>query len=148
MQSTFMNNQPSDISVEAPDFSGLTGARVLLVEDVEFNVMLAENMLKLWNATVEVAVNGMIGVKKARENQYDLILMDLQMPVMDGYDATRHIRQFNSRIPIIAVTASAPPDLRKRIGEFGLSDLIEKPLKPAHLYNMMLRWLQKSKGAL
>jgi hypothetical protein len=63
MQSTFMNNHPSDISVEAPAFSGLQGARVLLVEDVEFNIMLAENMLRLWNATVDVpadASNGWI----------------------------------------------------------------------------------------
>jgi CheY-like chemotaxis protein len=143
-----MNHLQTVSPVEEPGFSGLRGARVLLVEDVEFNIMIAENMLNLWKVTVDVAINGMIAVKKARENQYDLILMDLQMPVMDGYNASLYIRQFNRQIPIIAVTASAPPDIKERIGEFGISDFIEKPFKSGNLYNTMVCWLQKSQGVL
>ncbi|MFY7901058.1 MAG: ATP-binding protein, partial [Chitinophagaceae bacterium] len=88
------------------DKTDLQNMHILLVEDVEFNVFVAETMLHNWNARVDKAENGAIAVEKVKENTYDLILMDIQMPVMDGYTATKEIRKFNSNIPIIALTAS------------------------------------------
>ena len=92
----------------------LSGIKVLLVEDVEFNIMVAKKMITNWNGVVDVAENGAIALHKIRQSDYDIVLMDLQMPVMDGYNATQHIRDFNDAIPIIALTASASPDILKR----------------------------------
>ena len=78
----------------------------MLVEDVEFNIMVAQRMLKNWNAEVDLAENGSVAVEKVKQGNYDLILMDIQMPVMDGYTATGNIRMFNTTVPIIELTAS------------------------------------------
>ena len=74
--------------------------------------------------------------------------MDLQMPVMDGYDASRYIRQFNQHIPIVALTASAPPDIKHRIGEFGMTAFLDKPFKNIDLYNMICRYCKNQDGRL
>jgi CheY-like chemotaxis protein len=66
--------------------------------------------------------------------------MDLQMPVMDGYNATQHIRDFNDAIPIIALTASASPDILKRTRDFGMTDYLAKPFKPGELYEMIFKY--------
>jgi len=132
-----MNSPQPRSHTEPSSFNDLAGISVLLVEDVEFNIMVAEKMITNWKATVDVAENGVIAVSKARENKYDIVLMDLQMPVMDGYDASRYIRQFNQHIPIIALTASAPPDIKHRIGEFGMNAFLAKPFKQADLYNII-----------
>ncbi len=108
----------------------LSGIKILLVEDVEFNIMVAKKMITNWNGAVDVAENGAIALNKVREATYDIVLMDLQMPVMDGYNATQHIRNFNDDIPIIALTASASADILQRTREFGMTDYLAKPFKP------------------
>lgn len=113
----------------------LSGIRILLVEDVEYNVMIAEKMLTGWNASVDVAENGVEAITKTRQNQYSILLMDLQMPVMDGYSATKHIRHFDQQTPIIALTASAFPDIMQE--NDGLTDFLAKPFKPATLFEMV-----------
>jgi len=95
--------------------------------------MVAEKMLQNWNAMVDVAENGAIAVEKAKENEYDIILMDLQMPVMDGYTAAYQIREFNPKIPIIALTASITMDIQGKAGDFGMNDCITKPFNPNDL---------------
>jgi len=118
----------------------LSGIKVLLVEDVEFNIMVAKKMITNWNGIVDVAENGAIAINKIRQTEYDIVLMDLQMPVMDGYNATQHIRDFNDSIPIIALTASASVDILKRTRDFGMNDYLAKPFKPMELYEMILKY--------
>ena len=116
----------------------MNGLKILLVEDVSFNVMVAEKMLQNWNAKVEVAQNGAIAVEKVKSNVYDLILMDIQMPVMDGYTATMEIRKFNQDIPIIALTASTiNPELQSEAGKSGMNGCITKPFNPHDLYSII-----------
>lgn len=123
----------------------LGGINILLVEDVEYNVMIAEKMLTGWNAKVDVAENGVEAISKMRLKEYDIVLMDLQMPVMDGYTATRHIRFFDQNTPIIALTASAFPDIMKE--NDGLTDFLAKPFRPAVLYDMVFKYTHKNKMA-
>jgi signal transduction histidine kinase/ActR/RegA family two-component response regulator len=126
---------------DAPDLNNI---HILLVEDVEFNVMVAEKMLQNWKATVDVASNGEIAVEKAKENKYDIILMDLQMPVMDGYTATRKIRESNNTTPIIALTASITIDIQGRAMEFGMNDCITKPFNPNDLLAVIIKFANQS----
>lgn len=113
----------------------LSGLKILLVEDVEFNVMIAKAMLASWNADVDVALNGKIALDMFTEGKYDLILMDLQMPVMDGITATQEIRKLGSQIPIIALTASASFDVQSKVKDSGMSGYVAKPFNPDDLYN-------------
>jgi CheY-like chemotaxis protein len=123
----------------------LGGIRILLVEDVEYNVMIAEKMLTGWNAIVDIAENGVEAITLARQNHYDIVLMDLQMPVMDGYSATRHIRLFDQQTPIVALTASAFPDIMQE--NDGLTDFLAKPFKPAMLFDTVYKYTAKKKMA-
>lgn len=131
--------EPLKVNHSPKGHYSLNGLRVLLVEDVEFNVMVAEKMILNWNASIDIAENGLVAVSKARQQQYDIILMDLQMPVMDGYSASKHIRSFDEQTPIIALTASASPDMLGKIKEFGINDFLPKPFKPADLYEVICR---------
>jgi PAS domain S-box-containing protein len=117
----------------------LNGLRVLLAEDNKMNVLVAEKFLTRWNAVTVVAENGAVAVEKARAGTYDVILMDLQMPVMDGYEATRTIRTFNADIPILAVSASAMFDIQVQAYEAGMNDYVTKPFNPNELYQKIVR---------
>ncbi|AEW03187.1 hypothetical protein A4D02_04055 [Niastella koreensis] len=117
----------------------LSGIKVLLVEDVEFNSMVAQKMITNWNGAVDIAENGAIAIDKVQQSEYDVVLMDLQMPVMDGYNATQHIRNFNDVIPIIALTASSTEVLQKT-REYGMTDYLGKPFKPGELYKMIRKY--------
>jgi signal transduction histidine kinase/ActR/RegA family two-component response regulator len=118
----------------------LAGLKILLVEDVEFNVLVAEKMLNIWNAVVEISGNGKEAVLKARSGSYDIILMDLQMPVMDGYTASRCIREFDSDTPIIALTASASPDMQQKALDHGMNDSLSKPFNPNDLFETVSKY--------
>ncbi len=121
----------------------LKGLRILVVEDVEFNIMLAEKMLTNWNAKVSVAENGLIAVEKAKRDTYDIILMDVQMPVMDGLTATTEIRKFNKDIPILALTASTSSELQEASRKIGISDFIYKPINPNYLFPTLLKYVKE-----
>ncbi len=111
----------------------LRGKRVLLVEDNPMNVMVAERFLSRWNMLMEVANNGFEGVNKASNNQYDIILMDLQMPEMDGYTAAKEIRGSKNTVPIVALTASALISIQEKVLMSGMNDYITKPFDPEEL---------------
>lgn len=115
----------------------LDGLKVLLVEDNLINIKIAEKILKQWNVIVDTAENGLIAVEKYKSNTYDIILMDLSMPVMDGYEATATIRSTNTLIPIIALTASSSYSYLEKAMKIGLNDFIIKPFNPKEL-NMKL----------
>lgn len=115
----------------------LKGIHVLLVEDNLINIKIAEKIISQWNVVVDVAQNGLIAVEKHLANQYDVILMDLSMPIMDGYEATTIIRERDKDIPIIALTASASYGYLDRAIKLGINDYVIKPFSPKEL-NMKL----------
>ena len=123
----------------------LKGKKVLLVEDNQMNIMVASKFLNKWELEVDVAMNGQEGVDKVAENQYDLVLMDLQMPVLDGYGATRQIRKQNQKIPIIALTASALLRVRREVHAAGMNDYITKPFDPEELKRKIVYQLTRAK---
>ena len=114
--------------------------KVLLVEDNEVNVMVASKFLKKWGAQVEVAENGQRALEILAENSFDVILMDLQMPIMDGFTASRKIREKGQNIPIIALTASVLIEDRRKIYEAGMNDFVMKPFDPAQLQAKILHY--------
>ena len=128
---------------ETRDLGRLQGARVLLVEDNELNQQVALELLGAAGIHVELAENGALGVQRAQGGSYDLVLMDLQMPVMDGLEATRRIRALpgRDRLPILAMTANAMAGDRERSLAAGMNDHVTKPIDPEELFNVLLRWL-------
>jgi signal transduction histidine kinase/CheY-like chemotaxis protein len=121
----------------------LDGCKILLVEDTAFNVLYATQLLHRWNAVVDVAENGLIAVEKAQANEYDIVLMDLQMPLMDGFTATAQIRTFNTTVPIVALTASATTNVTDRCKECGMNDYITKPFNPDDFYQRIKKHVTK-----
>jgi CheY-like chemotaxis protein len=122
------------------------GARVLLVEDNKINQVVAMGHLEDAELFVDLAENGEVAVRKVRDNDYDIVLMDVQMPVMDGIEATRVIRsdpRFQT-LPIIAMTASVLVSDRAMCLEAGMNDHIAKPIDPNQLFGVLLRWIRRS----
>ncbi|TFF34730.1 response regulator [Mucilaginibacter psychrotolerans] len=119
----------------------LNNKKILLVEDTLFNILYATQLLEGWNAHVEIAENGAIAVDLLATKGCDLVLMDLQMPVMDGYTATRKIREFDHVTPIIALTASATSDVRSRVLEVGMQDYVTKPFNPDDFFLKLKKYL-------
>jgi CheY-like chemotaxis protein len=107
----------------------------LLVEDNKVNQFLANSLLKSWNAQVDISEDGLDALDKMKSEHYDLVLMDLQMPIMDGFEATEQIRnQLKSDVPIIGLSANALNGERERSLEKGMNDYVSKPFQPELLY--------------
>jgi signal transduction histidine kinase/CheY-like chemotaxis protein len=120
----------------------LEGVHVLLVEDNPMNVLVAQSFLERSGAVVDVAVNGREALEKFDMDRHRVVLMDLDMPVMDGYEATRLLRKKGVAIPIIALTASLPKEVQGEVYNAGLSDIIVKPFNPDDLFRVVLFHLQ------
>ena len=121
------------------------GIKILLVEDNKINVVVANKFLTKWGLEVDVAENGKIALDMIQQNQYELVLMDLDMPVMDGYESTLAIRNLADpkyhQIPIIALSASAVSDFRERAIEVGMNEYVTKPFKPHELNNVLSKFI-------
>jgi CheY-like chemotaxis protein len=115
--------------------------QVLLVEDNDINRLYAKSILKNWQCEVDIAENGLVAIEKVKSGEYDLVLMDIQMPVMDGYEATKSIRMLDGpqkNIPILALTANATkPDIERCISS-GMNDYLPKPFTPDDLHRKIV----------
>lgn len=123
----------------------LSGIRILLAEDHIINQKVADKFLKKLKIETVFADNGVMALNLFRENSFDLVLMDLQMPELDGYATSLVIRESNKEIPIIAMTASTMEDVRTKISRSGMNDFISKPFDPNVLYEKIIKYLPKEK---
>jgi two-component system, sensor histidine kinase and response regulator len=120
--------------------TNLSGMRVLIVDDNKMNLLIASKFLKKWEAKVDEAVSGILAIEMTEKNNYDLILMDLQMPVMDGFEATIIIKQSNPNIPVIALTADAMPETYNKAFTAGMCDYLTKPFLPTVLFEKIAKY--------
>jgi CheY-like chemotaxis protein len=105
------------------------------VEDNDINIKIATQFLEKWDIEVEVAKDGQIAVEIFKPDKFHLVLMDLHLPNMDGYQATEAIRKQDKNIPIIALTAAVKIQEKEKVLSSGMNDFISKPFKPRELYN-------------
>lgn len=131
----FINNP-----IPTEDSKPLTGTTILLVEDNEVNILVAKTFLTKWGASVDIAHNGQEAVNLFNPSVHQLILMDMHMPVMDGYEATRILRGRGVKRPIIALTASLPREIEDQIKETGINDIVVKPFIPSELFKVILHY--------
>ncbi|MFQ3574883.1 MAG: response regulator [Cytophagales bacterium] len=125
------------------DEQKLERKRVLLVEDNQINRMVATKFLKKFKMDVKVAEDGAEALEVFKNNDFDLILMDLQLPVMNGYEATAEIRKLNAKIPILAMTASILEQSRSHVLTSGFNDIVPKPFDPKHFKSMLFHYTNK-----
>ena len=139
--------QPKNIMIENTE--SLSHLRILVAEDNAINQMIVLKILRDWNATVDCAGNGKIAVEKLQASHFDIVLMDIQMPEMDGYTATQKIRTEMEapycNVPIIAMTAHAIPTEKQKCFDLGMNEYISKPFNPADLKKKILELTQKTK---
>jgi signal transduction histidine kinase/HPt (histidine-containing phosphotransfer) domain-containing protein/BarA-like signal transduction histidine kinase len=123
--------------------AALKAARILLVEDNTFNQQIAQEMLEEVGATVCIANNGVEALEWLHQTEFDCVLMDLQMPQMDGLEATRRIRADPqlAHMPVLAMTATATTEARMRCIDAGMNDFISKPIQPALMCQTIANWL-------
>ena len=122
----------------------IEGARILLVEDNDVNQEMARELLRDAGFVVDLAENGQIALDKIRAADYDIVLMDIQMPVMDGLTATRKIRKEErcKNLPVVAMTANAMASDRKECIAAGMNDYVAKPIEPEELWKALLKWIK------
>ena len=132
------NSQPEAVAIPVDSLSQL---RVLIAEDNMVNVMLMKKLFSKWGITPTIAENGERAIEMVQYGNFDIILMDLQMPVLNGFDAAIEIRKMRdprkANIPIIALTASALFDIKERVFNSGMNDYVSKPFKPDELKEKM-----------
>jgi polar amino acid transport system substrate-binding protein len=122
----------------------IAGARVLLVEDNEINQQVASELLQQAGLVVDIANHGREAIDMINDQSYDVVLMDIQMPVMDGYAATEHLRndERHKSLPILAMTANATVEDRDKSLQVGMNAHINKPINPGDLFEALLNWVK------
>ena len=130
-------------STALQSLAAIAGARILLVEDNEINQEVALDLLRHARLDVDLAENGQVALDRLQANDYALVLMDMQMPVMDGVEATRQLRRLPglAALPVVAMTANAQAADRQRCQEAGMNDFIPKPIEPELLWQTLLKWI-------
>lgn len=134
------------------DLKLITGSNILLIEDNEINQQVASELLEGIGMNVDTADDGKIGLEMVKASgvpsKYQLVFMDLQMPVMDGYESTIAIRKLKDykTLPIIAMTADAMTGVREKVLELGMMDMVTKPIDPDVVFAKLLQWITKTEG--
>ena len=131
----------SAVSAVADKASVINGKKILVVEDTEENQLLLRIFLSKLGASIDIADNGQAGVQKALHENYDLVLMDMQMPVMDGYTATQILRNSGYKVPIVALTAYAMQGDRDKTLQAGCTDYLSKPVDRNNLVDVVSRYV-------
>jgi CheY-like chemotaxis protein/two-component sensor histidine kinase len=128
------------------NYSGLEGKRILVAEDNKINFFVANKFLVGWGIIVSHVENGQLALEKLLTEDYDLILMDLHMPIMDGIEATRIIRKSENprikNIPIVALTAAIMSESHDKIDDLNINDYVLKPFKPHDLFERILKHIR------
>jgi CheY-like chemotaxis protein len=130
------NNKNLDETKEKKEHN-FSGKKVLLVDDNLINIMVGKQILEKSKLIVDVANDGLAAIKKVKENEFDIILMDIQMPIMDGYTTTKEIRKFNITTPILALSANVFMEIKDKIDDCGMNGFIFKPFTPEELLNQI-----------
>jgi signal transduction histidine kinase len=145
-QTFSLSNEPvnteEDLHKNVEPEKQLQDVSILVVEDNPFNIMVAQSLLERSGAIVEVANNGAEALEKIQPGKYSLVLMDLNMPIMDGFEATRRLRARGVTLPVIALTASLPAEVEKDVQSAGLTDIVVKPFNPDELFRVLLKHLK------
>jgi CheY-like chemotaxis protein len=143
-----VDKRPFIPAVNSGEEISIKTEKILLVEDNLINQRVAVAILKKLGYSADVAQNGIEAIDALHTNRYDLVFMDMQMPVMDGLEATKIIRQSSSvldrEVPIIAMTANATEDDRDKCAKTGMNDFISKPVTMEVLINILESWLPKN----
>jgi CheY-like chemotaxis protein len=140
------SSESEAVNIAVHDSLPRNGANILLVEDNEINQQVAKALLEDVDLNVQIANHGAEALQMVQQQSYDLILMDMQMPVMDGLEATQKIRQLKigEAIPILAMTANAFIEDRQRCLEVGMNDFVAKPVDPKLLYSKLAEWIPET----
>ena len=141
--------RPAEAPEAAKIIKHLAGAQILLVEDNEVNQIIAQKVLTKVDLNVSLANNGQEALEMVMANDYDLVLMDIQMPVMDGLTATREIRRLEKGafLPIVALTAHSSAEDREKSLDAGMNDHLTKPLNIEKLFRCLIKWIKTGQGA-
>lgn len=139
----FNFNQEETAVVEIEKGRPLSGISILMAEDNELNVLVAKTFLEKWGATIEVVVNGEEAVKKLNPEKHKLILMDMHMPVMDGYEAIAAIRAKGIELPIVALTASLPSEVEEKAKDLSINGVVTKPFEPEEFLKLLIKILNR-----
>lgn len=135
----------SKIHRQKAEQTSLKNLKILLAEDNDINRLYATSILKMWECPTDTAENGYVALEKVRNGSYDVILMDIQMPVMDGFEATKAIRMGENpknQVPIVALTANATTKDVERCLAAGMNDCIAKPFTPENLFSILVKYSQ------
>jgi CheY-like chemotaxis protein len=122
----------------------LTGIRILLVEDNMVNMKIARRFLHSWGASINTAENGLVAWELFRQQSYDLLLVDLEMPLMDGKELLTLIRKINKNIPAIAFTAAVYENMYDDLQKHGFNGYLHKPFRPDEMHRNILQHLGKN----
>jgi len=136
---------PSVVTVpEKLDALSLKGYNIMLVEDNVMNIMVAKKIFEKWDCKLNIAEDGYIAMQKATRHDFDIILMDLQMPGIDGFETTKKLRKMSdyySKVPIFALSAAAPEEVIDKVKESGMNEMITKPFNPKQLFGIIKSYL-------
>ncbi len=137
---TMVQSDQSDTkkTSEHPFFKG---QKVLLVEDNQVNIIVTKKFLEKWGLSVEVALNGIEAIEMVKASSYQIILMDLHMPVMDGIEATKEIRKFNETVPIIGLSADVMSHGLNQFLAYGMNHFITKPFNPTSFRDVLIKFI-------
>lgn len=130
--------------------ASIVGSKILVVEDNELNQEVAVGLLEGEGFVVEIANNGKEAIDMVGQHAYDIVLMDMQMPVMDGLTATREIRKIDQfkDLAILAMTANAMDQDKEKCAAAGMNDHVAKPIDPEELFNALLKWIKPKAGSM